>query len=64
MSAPEHGTPEFWAQSRPDAAAVIHGDAMLTYGEWNDRADRVACRRLLDIGIPPASGSNDRTKLW
>jgi hypothetical protein len=27
MNAPEYGTPEFWAQSRPDAAAVIHGEA-------------------------------------
>jgi long-chain acyl-CoA synthetase len=53
MSAPEHGTAEFWAQSRPDAAAVIHGDAVLSYGEWNDRADRVA-EGLAQLGL--ASG--------
>src|SRR5436190_6193921 len=38
----EQGTPEYWAQHKPDAPAVIHGDAVLTYGEWDDRADRVA----------------------
>jgi long-chain acyl-CoA synthetase len=42
MSAPEPGTPEFWSQSRPDAPAVIHGEAVLSYREWNERADRVA----------------------
>jgi long-chain acyl-CoA synthetase len=42
VSGPHHGTPEFWAASRPDAPAVIHGDAVLTYGEWNAVADRVA----------------------
>ena len=36
------GTPEFWAGQRPDAPAVIKGDAVMTYAEWNDRADRVA----------------------
>ena len=38
----ERGTPEYWAHIRPDAPAVIHGDTVMTYGEWNDRADRVA----------------------
>ncbi|MGO9558822.1 MAG: class I adenylate-forming enzyme family protein [Acidimicrobiales bacterium] len=42
MTEPDHGTPEFWAVSRPGAVAVIHGDDELTYGEWNARADRVA----------------------
>jgi long-chain acyl-CoA synthetase len=42
MNDPEQGTPEYWAQTRPDGPAVIHGDAVMTYGEWNDRADRVA----------------------
>jgi long-chain acyl-CoA synthetase len=42
VNEPEQGTPEFWAQRRPDAPAVIHGDAVMTYREWNDRADRVA----------------------
>ncbi|HTN81996.1 MAG TPA: AMP-binding protein [Acidimicrobiales bacterium] len=38
----EQGTPEFWADTRPDAPAVIKGDEVMTYGEWNDRANRVA----------------------
>jgi long-chain acyl-CoA synthetase len=38
----EQGTPEYWAATRPDAPAVVDGDAVMTYGEWNDRADRVA----------------------
>ncbi|MGA6161521.1 class I adenylate-forming enzyme family protein [Amycolatopsis magusensis] len=42
MTAPRSGTPEFWARERPDAPAAIHGDQVLTYGEWNARADRVA----------------------
>jgi long-chain acyl-CoA synthetase len=42
MNEPEEGTPEHWARIRPAAPAVVHGDAVMTYGEWNDRADRVA----------------------
>jgi long-chain acyl-CoA synthetase len=42
MNEPEEGTPEFWARTRPDAPAVIHSDAVMTYREWNDRADHVA----------------------
>jgi long-chain acyl-CoA synthetase len=38
----EPGTPEFWAAQRADAVAVIHGDDVLTYGEWDERANRVA----------------------
>jgi long-chain acyl-CoA synthetase len=38
----ERGTPEYWAARRPDAPAVIHGAAVMTYGQWNERADRVA----------------------
>ncbi|WP_160573622.1 class I adenylate-forming enzyme family protein [Actinomadura physcomitrii] len=38
----EQGTPEFWARTSPDAPAVVQGEKTLTYGEWNDRADRVA----------------------
>lgn len=50
MNAPEHGTPEFWSLIRPEAAAVISGDAALTYAEWNDQADRVA-EGLTQIGL-------------
>ncbi|MEZ0366906.1 class I adenylate-forming enzyme family protein [Mycobacterium sp. pUA109] len=42
MRQPHPGTPEFWAQSRPEHPAVIHSDRQLTYGQWNDLADRVA----------------------
>jgi long-chain acyl-CoA synthetase len=42
VSGPLRGTPEFWAASRPDSPAVVHGDRVLTYGEWNERADHVA----------------------
>ena len=38
----EAGSPEFWAGERPDAIAVIDGDKSLTYGDWNDQANRVA----------------------
>src|SRR5262245_42102605 len=38
----ERGSPEFWASQRPDAVAVVKGDEAMTYGEWNDRAERVA----------------------
>jgi long-chain acyl-CoA synthetase len=38
----EQGTPEYWARIRPDAPAVIHDDTVMTYGEWNDKANRVA----------------------
>jgi long-chain acyl-CoA synthetase len=51
----EHGTPEYWARTRPDAPAVICGGAVMTYGEWNDQADRVA-EGLAALGL----GQGDR----
>lgn len=42
MSQPHEGTPEYWAEHRPDAPAVISGERVLTYREWNDSADRIA----------------------
>ncbi len=42
LTRPEPGTPEHWARTRPTAVAVIDGDDELTYGQWNDMADRVA----------------------
>ncbi|MEM9652298.1 MAG: AMP-binding protein [Actinomycetota bacterium] len=33
---------EYWAARTPDAPAVVHGDRVLTYGSWNDAADRLA----------------------
>ena len=55
LDAPEAGSPEFWAEQRPDAVAVIKGDRALTYGEWNDQANRVA-DALADLGV----GAGDR----
>ena len=46
----ERGTPEYWAESRPDAPAVIHGHRTMTYGEWNDAADRAA-EALAGMGL-------------
>lgn len=42
LSEPEEGSPELWAARRPGGRAVIDGDAIMTYGEWNELADRVA----------------------
>jgi long-chain acyl-CoA synthetase len=42
MTQPDNGSPEFWAQRRPDSPAVVCGDTTLTYEQWNDAADRVA----------------------
>lgn len=39
---PERGTPEHWARETPDAPAVIRDDEVMTYAEWDDRANRVA----------------------
>jgi long-chain acyl-CoA synthetase len=55
MTEPERGTPEHWARVSPDAPAVIKGDAVMTYGEWNARADRVA-DGLAQLGL----GAGDR----
>jgi long-chain acyl-CoA synthetase len=42
VNGPQPGTPEFWAESQPNGTAVIDKEHVLTYAEWNDRADRVA----------------------
>ncbi len=42
LDAPAPGSVEHWARTRPDAVAVIAADGSLTYGEWDDRANRVA----------------------
>jgi long-chain acyl-CoA synthetase len=34
--------PEYWARIDPGRPAVVDGDQVLTYGEWNDLADRLA----------------------
>ena len=42
LNEPDPGSPEFWAARTPDAIAAINGDRTLTYGDWNDQANRVA----------------------
>jgi long-chain acyl-CoA synthetase len=34
--------PEYWASHSPDHPAIVDGDQVLTYGEWNDLANRLA----------------------
>jgi long-chain acyl-CoA synthetase len=46
----EPGTPEYWADKRPDVAAIIDGDRRITYAEWNDQANRLA-DALADLGV-------------
>jgi long-chain acyl-CoA synthetase len=38
----ERRQPEFWAAGQPDQPAVVDGDTILTYGQWNERADCLA----------------------
>jgi long-chain acyl-CoA synthetase len=42
LEQPEIGSPEYWAQLQPEAVAVVKGEQTLTYGEWDDRANRLA----------------------
>src|SRR5436309_5102882 len=42
MTTPNPGSLEHWAREQPDAAALIEGDRVLTWGAWNDEADRLA----------------------
>jgi long-chain acyl-CoA synthetase len=59
---PLPGTPEHWARLHSDAPAVIHGDTVLSYGEWNDRADRVA-EGLAAVGLQPGDRIGMRFRL-
>ena len=36
------GSLELWAQLQPEAPAIVTDGASMSYGEWNDAADRVA----------------------
>jgi long-chain acyl-CoA synthetase len=42
MSDLRPGSLEYWASQKPDAPAVIEGDRVLSWGGWNDQADRLA----------------------
>ncbi|HZZ36417.1 MAG TPA: AMP-binding protein, partial [Caulobacteraceae bacterium] len=42
MTTPQPGSLEHWARERPDAPAVIEGGRTLTWGAWNEEADRLA----------------------
>ena len=44
---------EAQAQARPDAIAALHADAVLSYGELNTRANRLA-HHLMSLGVRPA----------
>jgi long-chain acyl-CoA synthetase len=59
---PEAGTPEFWAKIRPDAPAVVMGDAVMTYGDWNAKADRAAAG-LAALGLGPGDRLGMRFRL-
>jgi long-chain acyl-CoA synthetase len=50
LQAPDKGSPEFWAKTQPDRVAVVRGDRSMTYGEWNEQANRVA-DALSGIGL-------------
>jgi len=59
---PQYGSTELWAQKRPDAVAVVKGDRSLTYGEWNDQANRVA-DALARVGLGPGDRLGMRFRL-
>ncbi|KAG0220637.1 hypothetical protein BGX31_010763, partial [Mortierella sp. GBA43] len=41
---------ELQANKAPDATAIVCGDRIMTYGELNSRANRIA-RQLIDLGV-------------
>ncbi|HYW06754.1 MAG TPA: amino acid adenylation domain-containing protein, partial [Longimicrobium sp.] len=47
-----HALFEVWAQRAPDAVAMVFGDAALTYGDLNARANRLA-HHLRERGVGP-----------
>jgi long-chain acyl-CoA synthetase len=50
LAKPENGSPEFWAEQRPNSTAVVYADNTLTYAQWNDQANRVA-DALSNLGL-------------
>jgi len=49
---PVHRLIERQAQAHPEAVALLFGDEVLTYGELNTRANRLA-HRLIKLGVGP-----------
>ena len=46
----EYGSPEHWAQEDPELIAIIDGERHLTYGQWNEKSNKVA-NALLARGL-------------
>lgn len=42
MSYPVPGSLEHWADVKPEATAIVEGERVLTYRQWNDAANRMA----------------------
>jgi long-chain acyl-CoA synthetase len=42
VTEPTPGMVEFWARQKPDAVAIVDGEARLTWKQWNDEANRLA----------------------
>ena len=62
MSEPIPGTPEHWARTTPDASAVVDAEKTLTYGEWDDRANRLASA-LAGLGVGPGTRVAVRSRI-
>src|SRR5260370_10659681 len=37
-----HARLEYWADAKPAERALIEGERVLSWGDWNDQADRLA----------------------
>lgn len=62
LTEPEKGSPEYWAQENPDRIAVIKDNLSLTYGQWNEQANRVA-DALEKKGLQPGDRIGMRFRL-
>ncbi len=58
----EQGSPEHWAKEDPSLVALVDGDRTVTYGEWNQSANRVA-DALLARGLKPGDKLGMRFRL-
>ena len=52
MNAPQKNRLEHWADSKPDAVALIDGERRLSWRQWNEQADRLA-QALVERGFGP-----------